>query len=167
MQITITDQRTATLSSPEQFANGETTPLSLSALAGVTFNPDTASLALVLFDQSGNALAISGAFTSAGGGVYTATIDCKNSDVMALFNEQPVSYRAPINMVVADTTRLWVNENVVMTNNPLISPPIPPGPSLTYLTTADFAGVTIPAISDPFDTQIAFLRTIGNLLKGS
>ena len=166
MQIYVDDLRHATLSNPEQFANGETTPLVISAAEDATFTPDVATLALALFDNLGNAPAVSTAFTDAGGGKYTATIDCKNQTVVNLFMGQSVAYRAPVNLAIVDTNRVWAVQYAEMANNPLVQPPIPPGPLSTYLTTADFAGLTIPTYADNYDTQIAFLRAVGAILKG-
>jgi len=166
MIILVNDLRHAALSNPEQFANGETTPLVLSAAEDASFAPDVATLALALFDNLGNVLAISTVFTDAGGGEYTATIDCKNQSIVNMFMGQPVAYRAPVNLAIVDTNRVWAVQYAEMANNPLVQPPVPPGPLSTYLTTADFAGLTIPIFSDPFDIQIAFLQAVGAILKG-
>ena len=167
MIIQIDDLRHATLTDPEQFANGETTPLAISGADDVTFLPDISSLSLALFDNSGNILALSSAFIDAGGGVFTGTINCRNQGISDLFFGQAVAYRAPVNLAIADATRVWAIQFVEMVNNPLVQPPIAPSPSLVYLTTSDFSNITVPQIGDSFDVWVAYMRTVGLILQGN
>lgn len=167
MIVSIDDLRHAQLDDPEQFANGETTPLTLVAAEGTVFSPDVASLALALYDSTGNLLALSSAFVSAGGGKYTGTIDCKNEGIVNMFTGQPIAYRAPVNLAVVDTNRVWAIQYAEMTNNPLVMPPIAPNPALVYLTTSDFKNLTVPQIGDSFDSWVAYMRAVGLILQGS
>ena len=164
MNITVTDDRLASFSSPSVFALGETTPLTITGIA----DADDATLVVALFSRAGALYAQSSTFTITEG-VATGELNCATTSLAAAFaalaDVAPDS-RIHAVVVIADAERVWASTGIEVINNPLAYP-TEPGETLTYLTTEMFSGITPLSSDSTDDERTATLQAIIAILRGT
>jgi len=165
MNITVNPQhRTAEFNSPSVFsleaANITMTGIAAADLStlklalfsiGTPETPDTLEVTSVL-------LALCESFTPSGSNV-TCVLDTRTTNALELFVGKRPDQRIPVDAVLADNTKLWFSHTVDLINNPFCIP-VGPAPSVIYLTSSMFDGISPLSTNTTPDEVAALLSAI-------
>jgi hypothetical protein len=136
MTITVnTASRTAVLASPAVFAAGEATPVTITGTTATL-----ASLKLLLILTDGTELALCTTWTESPPGTFAGTLDLRTEAVDTAFDGKRPDERIPAILALGDASRLWINQGVEVTGNPLAVAPVAPDPNV-FLSSSMFADV--------------------------